>query len=181
MPSKHGSLVVIGSGPGIGRNVAALFAERGFSQVILMSRDETRLKEDAAFVTSSAPSASVEIVRIDLADTDSVATALQEVDRKLERSVLECVIFNAARIGISPILEFGAEELERDLKVCSSLMVGRRMFDDSLDLRRKHVQMCSMGTPPTAQTQRHPFGFFPRHKWTTVQGSFSSDVLARDL
>lgn len=139
MTSKHGTLVVIGSGPGIGRNVAALFAERGFSQVILMSRDENRLKEDAAFVTSAAPNASVEIVRIDLADKDSVATALREVDRKLEGSVLECVLFNAARIGISPILAFGAEELERDLKVRSSLMVGRHLFDGSLDLRREHV------------------------------------------
>lgn len=125
MTSSHGALVIIGSGPGIGRNVGALFAERGFNKIILMSRNEDRLKEDAAFVTSAAPNATVDIVTIDLADAGSVQTALSAVDKKLEGTPLECVLFNAARLAVSPILEFSSEELEVDLKVC----FGRRRLD----------------------------------------------------
>lgn len=42
----HGTLLVLGSGPGIGVHVAQLFAERGFQQVILASRDAARLKKE---------------------------------------------------------------------------------------------------------------------------------------
>lgn len=117
MSTKHGALVVVGSGPGIGRNVGALFAERGFEKIVLMSRNESRLQEDAAFVSATAPNAKVEIVSIDLADSGNVQTALKTVDRKLEGVALECVLFNAARLGVSPFLEFKAEDLENDLKV----------------------------------------------------------------
>lgn len=117
MSSQHNALVVFGSGPGIGRNVAALFAERGFSKVILLSRDGNRLKEDANFVKSARASVSVSTITIDLADTDNVRTALGKVDLELEGTQLEAVLFNAARVGQSKILEFPAESLETDLRV----------------------------------------------------------------
>lgn len=117
MSTRHGVLVVVGSGPGIGRNVGALFAERGFERLILMSRNVSRLQEDAAFVHTTAPHAKVEVVPIDLADSENVQRALKLVDEKLEGVALECVLFNAARLGVSPVLEFDAESLESDLKV----------------------------------------------------------------
>jgi short-subunit dehydrogenase len=40
---KRGSLVVIGSAPGIGLNVASTFAANGFSHIYLISRNEKRL------------------------------------------------------------------------------------------------------------------------------------------
>lgn len=118
MSSKHGAIVVLGSGPGIGRNVAALFAERGFERIVLMSRNESRLQEDVAFVHTAAPNAKVDVVPVDLAESGNVSQALKLVDEKLEGIALECVLFNAARLGASPILEFEAESLESDLQVC---------------------------------------------------------------
>lgn len=44
--APHGTLLVLGSGPGIGVHVAQLFAERGFRQVILASRDASRLQKE---------------------------------------------------------------------------------------------------------------------------------------
>ncbi|KAK5171515.1 uncharacterized protein LTR77_004660 [Saxophila tyrrhenica] len=121
MASQHGALVVLGSGPGIGSHVAALFASRGFNKIVLMSRNAERLRQDASFVQSRAPDAVVEIVTIDLADSESVATALAEVDERLEGTKLECVLFNAARIGASKLLEWTPEQLENDLKVLPPL------------------------------------------------------------
>ena len=119
MASKHGTLVVVGSGPGIGSHVAALFASRGFSKIVLMSRNEQRLKEDASFVKSKAEDAAVDIVTLDLADSNSVKDALHEVDKRLDGSgsPLECVLFNAARIGPSKMLEWTPEQLRNDLEV----------------------------------------------------------------
>lgn len=121
MASKHGALVVVGSGPKIGSHVAALFASRGFDKVVLMSRDAQRLEQDASFVKSKAAGAAVEIVTIDLSDSNSVRDALQEVGRRIEGTPLECVLFNAARIGSSKMLEWTPEQLENDLKVCESV------------------------------------------------------------
>lgn len=127
MTSKHGALMIVGSGPGIGRNCGALFAERGFEKVILMSRNESRLREDAAFVSTAAPNAKVEIVRIDLAHTVSVENALNEVEKKLDVP-LECLLFNAARLGASPLLEFEAGNLESDLKVLNDPITRGTVF-----------------------------------------------------
>lgn len=119
--TKHGALIVFGSGPGIGRNVAALFAERGFSRIILLSRDTNRLKEDAVFVQKSSK-ATVDVVRIDLADTQNVRKALMEVDRLLSGTPLEAVLFNAARVGVSKMFEFAPEQLESDLRVSRGML-----------------------------------------------------------
>ncbi|KAK4494929.1 hypothetical protein PRZ48_014285 [Zasmidium cellare] len=117
MTSQHNTLVVFGSGPGIGRNVASLFVERGFSKVILLSRDASRLKEDASYVKSAAAGVSVSTVTIDLADTENVCKALGEVEKELGDTPLEAVLYNAARVGTSKILKFEAEGLERDLRI----------------------------------------------------------------
>jgi NAD(P)-dependent dehydrogenase (short-subunit alcohol dehydrogenase family) len=74
---RHGAFVVIGSGPGTGSHVAALFAQNGFERVVLMSRNEQRLSDDAVVVRSCAPNAVVDIVRVDLVQTANVDRALQ--------------------------------------------------------------------------------------------------------
>lgn len=117
MPANLGALVVFGSGPGIGSHVAALFASRGFGKVVLLSRNAQRLEEDASFVKSKASGVSVETVTINLSDLDDVGRALQEVDKRVDGTPLECVLFNAARVGPSNLLEWTTGELENDLKV----------------------------------------------------------------
>lgn len=115
--SPKGALTVFGSGPGIGRNVAALFAERGFDKIILLSRDVKRLKEDANFVRSARKDASVSTIQIDLADDKTVQMALKELDSVLQGMPIEAVLYNAARVGASKFGEFTPEELSSDLRV----------------------------------------------------------------
>jgi NAD(P)-dependent dehydrogenase (short-subunit alcohol dehydrogenase family) len=109
--------VIVGSGPGIGSHVAALFAQKGFQRVILMSRNVTRLRDDAMIVRSAVPRAIVETVSVDLADTQHVERALKEVDRRLAGMAPECIVFNAARSGVSKMPEWPTEGFQRDLQV----------------------------------------------------------------
>lgn len=122
---NHGALVVVGSGPGIGSHVAAHFARKGFGRIILMSRNEARLKVDAVIVRTASPNAAVDIVPVDLTVTGSVRCALIEVDRRLNGMRLECVVFNAARVTTSAILSWPVEELQRDLHVTLSIPSNR--------------------------------------------------------
>ena len=115
------ALVVFGSGPGIGRNVAAVFAEGGFSKIILLSRDKARLSEDVKFVQAAAEEkevkTSVDGLPIDLSDTGKVRETLTNLDMLLARYRLEAVLYNAARVGKSKLFEFSAVDMETDYRV----------------------------------------------------------------
>ena len=116
MSPTHNALIVFGSGPGIGRNVAALFAERGFGKVLLMSRNKERLAQDADFVRSTSAGVDVQEITVDAANSDSVREALEKANEALGETPLEFVLFNAARLGPSKFFDFSDEELEEDLK-----------------------------------------------------------------
>jgi NAD(P)-dependent dehydrogenase (short-subunit alcohol dehydrogenase family) len=117
MTSKHGALVVVGSGPGIGQHVATVFAEHGFEKVILMSRNKDRLAKDADAVRLACSRAHVDEIVLDCAEAGSVRRALEAVDNSLGQTPLECVLYNAARLGPSHFFDFSAESLEADLQV----------------------------------------------------------------
>lgn len=123
MSSAHGAIIVFGSGPGVGRNVAAHFAERGFEKVILMSRNSTRLAQDADVVRSARNGTSVYEIPVDAGNIEHVRQSLARAEESLKGTPLECVLFNAARTGKSEFFEFSAESLENDLKVCRRLLV----------------------------------------------------------
>lgn len=154
MTSQHNALVVFGSGPGIGRNVAAVFAERGFSKVVLLSRDGNRLKEDANFVKSARAGVSVSTITIDLANTENVRKALQNVEKELEGTSLLAVLFNAARVGQSKILEFPAESVETDLRVRMTPIHSLDLRLTTLDFGRQSVHRRSMGHAQTRSFRR---------------------------
>lgn len=117
-PSIHGALVVFGSGPGIGRNVARIFAERGFSKIVVISRNAERLEQDVKFVQDSgARGVSAEAIIADLANVQDTQQALQSVEKSLGDLHLECVLFNAARTGPSKLEEFSVGSFESDLRV----------------------------------------------------------------
>jgi len=136
--SSDGALVVIGSGPGIGRATAACFLEKGFKHVILLSRDKARLAEDAEFVRSAASGAKVDTLQIDMsADESAVKKSLSGIDDKLKAAgvLLEVVLYNAARVGPSKILEWDANGLAEDLKVSRpQFPCSIRTFDFPLEL-----------------------------------------------
>jgi NAD(P)-dependent dehydrogenase (short-subunit alcohol dehydrogenase family) len=113
------ALVLFGSGPGIGRHVASRFAEGHFQHIILLSRDQRRLEEDASIVRSAGPGASVDIVPCDLSQLQSVRKALDSVAQKLQErgTHLEVVCFNAARVAKTQLLATPPEEMDTDFKV----------------------------------------------------------------
>lgn len=116
---RHGSLILFDSGPGIGRAVPCQFARQNFSHIILLSRNQERLQQDAYSVQQAAPEAAVDIVTVDLSDLGAVHQALIEIDAILENRGLpvEVVCFNAARVGQSDLLQSAPDELETDFKV----------------------------------------------------------------
>jgi len=110
------TLLLIGSGPGIGLTTATLFAQKKFSKVALLSRNKDRLVTDRESLLSSLPAGKnveVKIWDVDIVDAKKYTSVLKEVE---EWSVdgVDCVIFNAARIVPSPLLEFPAEEIVND-------------------------------------------------------------------
>ncbi len=114
---KYHAAVVFGSGPGCGRNVAALFAEHGFQKVVLLSRNAERLIEDAEFVRAARDGTEVHTIPVDLGDIDATKEALQKVEQTLGDTALEFVLFNAARLGRSDMFSFTPQQLDGDLKI----------------------------------------------------------------
>lgn len=117
---KHGALVLFGSGPGIGQHVASLFASRGLNHVILLSRNLSRLQDDAEAVRSSArPGSTIDTIAADLSETADLERALSQIEGKLEArsTFVETVLYNAARVGESKVLEFPVADFENDFKV----------------------------------------------------------------
>lgn len=114
------TIVVFGSGPGIGNHVASEFVSHGFNHVILLARNEQRLKdEDAAFVSKASSNVKVDTLALDLSDRSSISEILKKIDQLTQGEELEVVFFNAARIKPSGVLDVAVEEIEEDFKVRS--------------------------------------------------------------
>ena len=116
MPGK--TLVVLGSGPGIGVAVACNFSVRGFTHIALVSRDAERLKKDKDLVLDAIQergySCQVKAWSCDLTKFDELKKTLDEVQGY---GSLECVLFNAARVAGKPPLDEDIENIEQDFRV----------------------------------------------------------------
>lgn len=107
-------VVLIGSGPGIGRATASHFAAHGFDRVCLLSRNAARLREDEDAVRKAAGSASVTSHAVDISDLKKLREVLKQVENE---GRLECVHFNAARVEPSTVLETDVAVIEKDFQV----------------------------------------------------------------
>ncbi|KAL3470102.1 hypothetical protein BJX99DRAFT_57311 [Aspergillus californicus] len=118
MSTDNRLLVLIGSGPGIGRAVASRFAQQHFDRIALIARNAQRLKEDrdAVLVVAESAKRDVEVQtwQVDINNVEKLQTALNEIS---EFGSLECLYFNAARVAGSTLLEFPIEGIEEDLRV----------------------------------------------------------------
>jgi NAD(P)-dependent dehydrogenase (short-subunit alcohol dehydrogenase family) len=118
MPGR--TLVVMGSGPGIGVAVACAFSVRGFTHIALVSRDKDRLAKDEDTVLDAIQergySCQVRTWACDLTDFDQLDKTLEEIRGY---GGLECILFNAARVAGSPPLEESIEAVEKDFRVPS--------------------------------------------------------------
>ncbi|KAF2158831.1 hypothetical protein M409DRAFT_71455 [Zasmidium cellare ATCC 36951] len=116
MPGK--TLLLLGSGPGIGISIASNFSVRGFTHIALVSRNTERLKQDQDTVLDAIQergySCQVKTWTCDLSDFEQLERVLGEVEGW---GSLEVVVFNAARVAGKGPLEEGLEELERDFRL----------------------------------------------------------------
>jgi len=110
--------VLIGSGPGIGSTTAALFAAKKFDKIVLISRNAERLGQERKTVIERAKQAGrdvqVKTLAVDIADSKALQDALSEV-RKF--GDVEVLLFNAARVQPSPMLETSSDTIMADFKV----------------------------------------------------------------
>lgn len=115
------TLVVLGSGPGIGIAVAKVFSVRGFTHVALVSRNKERLAQDEDGVLDAIQergySCRVKTWVCDIADLKQLNSTLKEIE---SFGSLECVLFNPARVAGQPPLEESTEAIEADFRVCNS-------------------------------------------------------------
>jgi NAD(P)-dependent dehydrogenase (short-subunit alcohol dehydrogenase family) len=110
------TLLVVGSGPGIGRAVATLFASKGYSNVVLIARStESLAQEKAALEQAVGAEAKINTYAVDITDTAALTKALDSADR--EFGIPECVFFNAARVLPSAFFQHDVKDIEYDFKV----------------------------------------------------------------
>jgi NAD(P)-dependent dehydrogenase (short-subunit alcohol dehydrogenase family) len=113
--SSPRTIVVFGSGPGIGRSVAQEFATNGFNHVILLARHHAHLYQDKIAIAKSSTNVKIDTITVNLADKTSLKDALVKIDSLAEE--IECILYNGARVAPSTLLEFPVEEMELDFKV----------------------------------------------------------------
>lgn len=112
------TLLVVGSGPGIGRAVTTLFASKRYNNVVLVARRAGQLNEEEAAVKRAVgPRVNVRTLAVDITQTDALFEALDEADAEIGKP--ECVFFNAARVLPSALLDHDVKEVEYDFKVCT--------------------------------------------------------------
>jgi NAD(P)-dependent dehydrogenase (short-subunit alcohol dehydrogenase family) len=115
MSSK--TLLIIGSGPGISRSVASLFASKRFKNVGLIARRaESLAAEKAALEEAVGGNVKVGTYAVDITDAEGLEEALDQAEAELGKP--EVVFFNAARVIPSAFFEHDVKEIEYDLKVC---------------------------------------------------------------
>jgi NAD(P)-dependent dehydrogenase (short-subunit alcohol dehydrogenase family) len=117
------TLLLIGSGPGIGRSIASLFAAKRYNHVALIARNlgGDHLEDDRKAVqAASSPDVVVKTYVCDVADTKALIETLNAVEADL--GTVECIYFNPARIFPQPILEHDMEEINYDWKVSDAWM-----------------------------------------------------------
>lgn len=110
------SLVVIGSGPGIGRHVASSFAIKRFNKVALVARTASSLAADQAAVEAAAAGkVTVKTYQVDITEGEQFAKALNKIGQEL--GTPECVLFNAATIVPTKLLGIEEDQMLYDFKV----------------------------------------------------------------
>jgi NAD(P)-dependent dehydrogenase (short-subunit alcohol dehydrogenase family) len=113
-PSGDRTLLVLGSGPGIGRSVTTVFASRRYGKVVLIARRAEQLKVEKDFVERTT-GVEVGTYAVDLTDTKALLAALDDADATFGRP--EAIFYNAARVLPSAFFEHPVEDIEYDLKI----------------------------------------------------------------
>jgi NAD(P)-dependent dehydrogenase (short-subunit alcohol dehydrogenase family) len=115
--STQRTLVILGSGPGLGSHIPALFAKKGFTQVALLSRNAERLATEVDFVKKASSGVNVKSFVVDVGNTESLKKTLKAVEDAFGSP--EVVVYNAARLGVKHgVGEADEEHIIDDIRVC---------------------------------------------------------------
>ncbi|KAK0705834.1 hypothetical protein B0T21DRAFT_299016 [Apiosordaria backusii] len=110
------TLLVLGSGPGIGRSVASLFASKGYTNLVLIARRAEQLEEEKKVVLRTVSSqVNIRTYATDVTHTHSLLQALDDADAAFGKP--EVVFYNAARVLPSALLAHPVEDVEYDFKI----------------------------------------------------------------
>jgi len=114
---QNKTLVLLGSGPGIGVATSSHFASHGFNTIILLSRTASRLRDDAKSVRAAAPKCTISTFDVDVTDGVALRRVLAQIE--MEFGPPEVVVYNASRLKRSPFEEYKEEEVLEDLRAAN--------------------------------------------------------------
>lgn len=133
MASNGKTLIVVGSGPGIGRSVTTLFATKRYSNVALIARRAEQLKlEQKAVEEAVGAGVNVKTYAVDVVDSEAFIKALDDIEAQLGKP--ECIFYNAARVLPSELLTHDIKDVEYDFKVSIASSFG----SGGVDVSRKY-------------------------------------------
>ncbi|KKY32255.1 putative short-chain alcohol [Diaporthe ampelina] len=138
MASSDKTLVVIGSGPGIGRSVTTLFATKRYNNVALIARRADQLGlEQKAVEEAVGSGVRVKTYAVDVVDSSALLKALDDVEAQLGKP--ECIFYNAARVLPSELLTHDVKDVEYDFKINVSALytVAQREIPHLLELAKQ--------------------------------------------
>lgn len=114
------TLLVVGSGPGIGRAVASIFASKRYTNIVLLARRLESLKQEQVAIETVTPGINVKTYAVDVTDSVAVGEALDDADAALGKP--ECIFYNAARVLPSSFFDHDVQDIEYDFKVASHFL-----------------------------------------------------------
>ena len=112
------TVAITGASSGIGKALAYEFASRGMSLALLARRLDV-LSDIAEDLRQRYPALTVEVIALDVANTNTVLPALQLARQRLGR--LDCVVANA---GITGVNKTGAGDFQQDQRVIQVNLIG---------------------------------------------------------
>lgn len=110
------TLLLIGSGPGIGLATAILFAQKKFNKVALLARDATRLESEKEAVETAVSDRKVDVKTwsVDVTQSEKFKKVLAEVGSWGD---VTCVVYNSARVRPGELWKETEEEILKDFMV----------------------------------------------------------------
>lgn len=172
MNAKQQTVLITGATSGIGRHLALHLAGRGF-HVIASGRRQGALDT----LVSEADDLHLDTLQLDVTNADSIARAVDEVDRLTDGHGVDALVNNAGYGMVAPALETTDADLRRqfDTNVFGLMSVTRAFVPKMLERRRgRIVNVSSIGG-------RITLPFFGAYNASKYAVESLSDALRREL
>ncbi|KAK3356584.1 hypothetical protein B0T25DRAFT_449672 [Lasiosphaeria hispida] len=134
------TILVLGAGPGIGRNVTSLFASKRYNNVVLIARRADSLEVEKKAIEEAVGSrVTVKTYAVDTTKTEELLNALDDADAAFGKP--EVVFYNAARVLPSELFAHSVEDIEYDLKINVSALytISQRYIPHLVELAKTDV------------------------------------------